>query len=343
MKNAPKTQGGELTVKEETVDLVEKKIAAFTREGKLLIPENYSPENAMKSAWLQLIDTLDKNKKPVLQVCTKATIANALFSMVISGLNPVKKQCYFIAYGTTLTMMPSYQGNKAMALRVDPDLKKIVALTVYAADDFSYEYVMGELVIGPHRQILANIDKTKIVAAYAMAITHENTQKYADLMQWEDIKQSWKQSRNYPFDNKGNLKPDSVHAKFTAAMCERTVINRLCKNIIGSSDDKNLIKQAMEIIDDEQAKAIAQEEADEKANQGDIIDVKSEPDKAKPAKKAKPQTTEKKPVQDPVEEKADPEPETKEMSEAEKEEIRLEEMAAAEKEMNHQGAGKPPF
>jgi recombination protein RecT len=317
MKNALKTQSGTSSsvIPVQLADTVLKKIQAFKKDGKLLIPDNYVAENAMNAAWLQLLETVDKNKRPVLEACTKATIANSLFNMVIQGLNPVKQQCYFIAYGTALTMMPSYLGNISMALRVDGDLKKIVAVVVYAGDKLEYEYVLGEVVFHEHRQILSNVDRTKIDAAYALAITHDDKVKYTDLMSFDDIKQSWKQSRNYPFDNKGNLKPDSTHGKFTAKMSERTVINRLCKRIIGSSDDTNLVKHAAKIVDEENVKLIAQQEVDELANTGDIVDIQTAAEAEAPEGP-------------PQEVQAPPEPEPDEITEAEKEEIMRAEMAA---------------
>jgi len=321
-----------VTLPRQLVDTVFDKIKAFKSRGKLLIPDNYSAENAMNAAWLQLLETYDKNKRPVLEVCTKATIANSLFNMVIQGLNPVKNQCYFIAYASALTMMPSYLGNISMALRVDSDLKKIVALVVYTADSFEYEYVLGEVVIKEHGQKLANIDKNKIVAAYALAITHDDKVKYTDLMTFDDIKQSWKQSRNYPFDNKGNLKPDSTHDKFPAKMSERTVINRLCKRIIGSSDDTNLVKHAAEIVEQENAQLIAQQEVEEMGNTGEVIDIQP-----KAQEKVQPKAEEK------VQPKAEPEPEleSEEMTEAEKEEIMRAEMEA-EMNLNDQRGGPGP-
>jgi len=342
MANVPKTQNRELTVKEETVDLVMKKVQAFTKGGELDLPENYSAGNALKSAWLMLQTTVDKNKKPVLDVCTKASIANTMLNMVIQGLNPAKKQCYFVAYGQALTLMPSYQGQKAVCLRVDPTLLDIFAEAIHEGDQIIQKIHMGQKIILEHIQEFGNSDNP-VIGAYAIAVDLEMKPRRCEVMTLAELKQAWGQSRMSPITDKGHIKANTTHAKFTAEMAKKTVTNRLAKHIIGASSDENLIKKAAQATVDDADKARAQEEVDENANQGDIIDVKPEPEKAKPAKKAKPQTTKKKPAPDPVKEKVESEPELKEMSEAEKEEIRLEEMAAAEEEMNHQGAGKPPF
>ena len=57
-------------VKKDVVDVVGKKVQEFVSRGELHLPPNYSVENAMKSAWLVLQNTVDKDKRPVLQVCT---------------------------------------------------------------------------------------------------------------------------------------------------------------------------------------------------------------------------------------------------------------------------------
>ena len=94
----------QLAVRKETIDIVTARVREFQNKGELYFPSNYVPENALKSAWLTIQETEDKNRKPALEVCTKESIANALLSMVIQGLNPDKKQCYFIVYGNKLQL-----------------------------------------------------------------------------------------------------------------------------------------------------------------------------------------------------------------------------------------------
>ena len=79
-------------VKKDVVDVVEKKVQGFVSKGELHLPPNYSVENAMKSAWLILQSTVNKDKRPVLEVCSKDSIANALLDMAVQGLNPAKNK-----------------------------------------------------------------------------------------------------------------------------------------------------------------------------------------------------------------------------------------------------------
>lgn len=83
-------------VQKDVVDTVLSKIKDFEEAGELKLPANYSAANALKSAWLILQETKDRNDKPALVVCTKESVANALLDMVVQGLSPMKKQCYFI-------------------------------------------------------------------------------------------------------------------------------------------------------------------------------------------------------------------------------------------------------
>src|ERR1700710_1392956 len=100
---------------ENTVNNVLAKVNDFTTHGNLQLPNGYSAENALRSAWLIIQQTQDLSKRPALEVCTKESIANALFEMVLKGLSPAKKQCYFIVYGTKLQMQQSYFGTIAIS------------------------------------------------------------------------------------------------------------------------------------------------------------------------------------------------------------------------------------
>jgi recombination protein RecT len=323
------------------------KIQEFQNQGELDLPVNYSAANALKSAWLILQNTVDKDKRPVLDVCTRPSVANALLDMVVQGLNPAKSQCYFIAYGRILTLSRSYLGNKAICLRVDPDLKDIFAEVVYEGDEVEFELIMGNRHITKHNQKLTNMVGTKIIAAYAIAVDKEGKAKRTDLMTMDELKAAWSQSKMKPVTEKGALKAGSVHQKFTAAMAKKTVTSRMAHQIIGQSDDATLdianIERAALRTDDVAAQAQAQLEADEEGNKGDVIDIKQNPPKKDPPKPAAKATAkkpdEKKSAQDPEQEKealesnAEPPP----MTEQEKQEI------LAEEESQAGGQGKAPF
>lgn len=237
----------------------------------LKFPPNYSLENALNSAYLMLKEAVDKNNKPLLEVCTQESVVNALMSMATQGLNPIKKQCYFIAMGRKCTLMPSYFGTLAVTKRIANIIGEPVANIIYKGDVFEYEYNIetGEKKIKKHEQKLENISNNNIVGAYAIVRTKE--QIIIEIMNIDQIKASWGMGAA-----KGNSK---AHNKFAEEMSKKTVLNRACKQLINSSDDSSLMSDEaiMEYnkTDDNDYIDVAavevEEEIEEKANAEEIV------------------------------------------------------------------------
>lgn len=262
-----------LSNKEKTiVDSVLNRVRAFENRGELKFPTNYVPENALKSAWLELQEVKDKNYKPVLEVCTQASIANSLLNMVVQSLNPAKYQCYFIAYGNKLQMQRSYFGSMHVAKTVEPRIEDIYAATVYEGDEFVYEIRYGKKIVTLHKQKIENVNKQKIVAVYA-TVLYKDGRALSTVMTYDEVKQAWLQSPMKVVDEKGKLKSGSTHDKFTADMAEKTVINKACKYIINSSDDSTIVAKYAKTTDIEVAEADVEEEINENANQ-ETLDIK---------------------------------------------------------------------
>lgn len=272
-----------VAVKRETVDVVLSKVQGFKNSGELVFPPNYSPENALKSAWLIIQETTDLNKRPALEVCTKESIANALLSMTIQALNPDKKQCYFIVYGKQLQMQRSYFGSIAVAKSVsNGKVVDIIPEVIYEGDVFEYTKKRGKTIVLKHEQSFDNINKDNIKGAYATIIYADDTEE-SILMTMDQIKQSWKQSKMNPIDDKGNLKSTSTHAKFTEEMAKKTVVNRACKMIINSSDDSNLLLDTVRKTEDAgieyEAEVVISENAHKQIvdiDTGEIVEVDPE-------------------------------------------------------------------
>lgn len=239
-------------------------VRGFLAHGSLQLPANYSVENALKSAALALPSV--KN----FQNCTPDSIKSALLSMCVQGLNPDKKQCYFIAYGETLALQRSYLGNIAVAKRVDPNIDEIYSAAVYEGDKFDYEIKRGKIVEIHHSQKLEN-KKNPIMAAYA-TVVYKDGREISTVMTMDQIKQAWNQSTSKPFDDKGNLKADSVHAKFPEEMAKKTVVSKACKPIIGSSSDASLFGRYARQCADSADAAEVEEETSENANR-EYVDV----------------------------------------------------------------------
>lgn len=217
------------------------RIAAMQNNNLIQFPSDYSPQNALQSAWLILQETTDREKKPVLDVCTKVSIANSLLDMVVQGLNPIKKQCYFIAYGKTLSCQRSYFGAMAVAKRADESIEDIAAEVIFEDDDFKFGIVNGRRQIREHNQTLESMNSGKVKGAYCLVIGKGGEIKRTDIMTFDEIKKAWKKSKMNPVLGNGEIKEGSVHGEFLVEMCRKTVINRTCKAIINSSSDKTLL------------------------------------------------------------------------------------------------------
>lgn len=258
------------TIKAEVFDKVSRTVRGYVSSGELALPVGYSPENAMKSAWLKLQECTDTNHRPVLESCTRTSIINALQSMLYQGLNPNKNQCYFIAYGDKLTLQRSYFGSMHVARMVDPSITDICYDVVYHDDEFEYAKIHGKTVITAHKQKLSNIKKDNIIAAYCSVFRGDSED--TTIMTMDEIKSAWRKSKMNPVEANGSLKANSTHAQYTKDMAIKTVVNHACKYIINSSDDSTLLSQAFSrTYDDTQDKEdIIEAEISENANMVDV-------------------------------------------------------------------------
>lgn len=218
----------------EITDKVLSKVNLMQENGQLVIPQNYVAANALKSASLILQETVDNKKVCVLESCTQTSIANCLLDMVKMGLEPSKKQCYFVAYGNKLQLMTSYFGKLAIAKRVS-DLKDVKAFVIYEGDEFETEFDLDTLAmkIKSYKPDVKNVNLEKIVGAFAVPIFKDGSKGDVTYMSIQQIKNSWNQG--YAKGNSG------AHKNFTDEMCKKTIITRVCKTLINASDDGDLI------------------------------------------------------------------------------------------------------
>ena len=223
-------------MKKEVADSVLTRIDQLQKEAGLVIPANYAVTNQINLAWLRITEMVHEDNgvtSPVLEVVTKASVANALLDMVLQGMDIQKKQGYFIVYrnkktaAKELTFSRSYFGDEKLARQ--QGMKKCVPVIVYEGDEFQYAYAPdGEVTIVKHTPDIGRINKEKIIAAYAV-VTMENGERHVQLKTIAEIRQAWMQGAT-----KGN---SPAHRNFTAEMAGRTVMRSSMKHIINSSDD----------------------------------------------------------------------------------------------------------
>lgn len=246
----------------KTIDeLVANKITKYDQTGELDLPADYSYQNALKSAWLVLPTVKDRYKAPAIQVCTPDSIANALLEMVVQGLDPIKKQCYFIVRGSQLVLETSYFGMMAITKRV-AGVKEIFAQVVHEGDHVEIEVIDGAATIAKHTFPFGNINKDKIIGSYC-TILFENGLKFTELMTIDELRTAWSKS-----DMKKNQNSEgAVHQEFRQEMAKKTVIRRACKKFINSSSDATLMAKHLEAAETRSYEATLLEEVKESANQ----------------------------------------------------------------------------
>lgn len=255
------------TVKRDISAQVLAKVDTFQRTGELRLPKDYSPENALKSAYIILSDP----KNNLLAKCTKESVATALLKMVTWGLSPLKSQCYFIPYGDKLECTPDYSGNIALAKRYG-GLKTIKANAIFEGDEFEFEVGMdGRRRVIKHKQTLGSID-SPVVGAYAVYELEDGTTD-TEVMSIDMIHKAWGQGAT-----KGN---SPAHRNFADQMAQKTVINRACKLLIRSSSDAVLMGADSDT--ELEAPNRYTKEVELEANQGDIIDIPTEEVASEPA------------------------------------------------------------
>ena len=186
--------------------------------------------------------------------------------MVIQGLNPDKKQCYFIVYGDKLQLQRSYFGSIAVAKQVNEDIEDIIAEVIYIGDNFKTSKKRSRTFVLEHEQDFENIDKANIAGAYATILYKDGTDESVVMTIAQTNHQAWKQSKMQVFDDKGKVKDTSTHGKFAEEMAKKTVINRAAKMKINTSDDHNIVIKNYRETEDALSEASAKEESDKWAN-----------------------------------------------------------------------------
>lgn len=214
-------------LQKDITDQVTQKVAAMQQEG-LALPPAYSPANALKSAFFAMTNAPGGS---LLEKCTKESIANSLLDMTIQGLTPAKTQCYFVPYGNQLKMTRSYFGTQAVLKRLT-GVKDVWANIIYQGDEFVIEIINGRETLKDHKTSFQNRDN-EIIGAYCI-IENNNGDQFLTTMTKKEIDASWSQS-----------KTKNVQNKFPQEMAKRTVINRAAKSFINTSDDSDLLVEAI--------------------------------------------------------------------------------------------------
>lgn len=244
-------------------DMVFEKLKVFQETGSINIPKNYSAANAVRVGWLMVQEMKDKDSgKYVLELVTKNSVANAFLKMLVLGLNPYKRQGSFIRYGNELSFQKEYQGTIAIAKR--HGVKNVSGCAVFKGDVFQFITIpkTGYHEITKHEQSIENLEKAIVEAAYA-------TKEYEDgrcvtlVMAMSQIRKAWEQ---------GPMKGNSpAHRNFPDEMAIKSVINRLLKPDVNSSDDSDLFDDEDGLVNGDDTKmANVKHQISEHANKNPV-------------------------------------------------------------------------
>lgn len=194
-------------------------------ETGLQMPKDFHAPTAIRMTMLKLQELKDKNNKPALEVCTKESIANALFRMCLWGLNCGLNQAYPIVRGNQLCIDPSYFGKVLMVKRIYPNWNP-KAHVVREGDEFEFEIDKdsGLTKLVKHKTKLENIDKDFVGAYIYMPTASGELDLY--VMTAKQIRAAWAKSSSTT---------QSTHKAFDQKMISKTIINSACNMIINST------------------------------------------------------------------------------------------------------------
>ena len=190
----------------------------------LVLPTGFSPANSLKKARFILND-MKVNGKPVLQVCSQASIVQCLLESVTKGLSYDEMQIYFIPRNGVMTNMESVYGRIVRSKRASKNYKPIVGY-VHEGDEFEFgvDVETGVTKIKKHETKLENLDKP-IIAAYAY-VTDNDGNTEVTIMTKREWLTSWKKSPN----------GCAVAKEFEKDMIFRTIVKKSTKALVNSTN-----------------------------------------------------------------------------------------------------------
>lgn len=188
------------------------------------VPKGSNYVSIVKSAMMKLQEIRNKDGKSVMECCTPISIQQALFKIVVKGLDISKFQAYPIIRGNSLTIEPSYFGNILQIKRIFPEWEPNPQVI---RDGDVFEMAInprnGRKYLVKHEQSLENMDKT-FIGGYIMLPTHDGEGKLY-VMTKRSIMNAWSKSSN---------PSQSVQKTFDEKMVGKTLINSGCTSIINS-------------------------------------------------------------------------------------------------------------
>lgn len=187
------------------------------------------------------------NSNDLLQKCSKASIAAAIWNIALTGLslNPIKKLAYLTPRWNSRNkeydclLMPSYQGLANMIME-EGTVHKIEAQLIMEGDEFTY-------TLGNEMQIIhrPKFPRGKvIIGAYAIAKLANGEQQF-EIMDKDELDFIRSKSDGWKAYEDGKTK-SSIWAEYEGEMCRKTVIKRLYK-YLPKSEKHEAVSQIIDL------------------------------------------------------------------------------------------------
>lgn len=223
-------ENNKVAVKKDVGQLVIDRVNKLSEIG-MTFEKDYNYINAIKASMLALQETVDKNKRPALEVCTPVSIQTALFEMVTKSLDVSKKQAYFLVRGDKLCLHVSYFGHILQVKRLFPNWSP-VAHVIREGDEFVYtiDPQTAKMKLVKHEQKLENIDNDFIGAYMYLPCTDGEPELY--VMTRKQIYKAWSKSPTTSLQ---------THKDFDEKMALKTIINSGCTKVINATPNPNAI------------------------------------------------------------------------------------------------------
>lgn len=214
----------------------------------------FTPQSAVSAAMLVWSENDNFNW------CTEESRIQCLIDMLVFGLNPLKKQCYFIPFkdkkkGPVLTFVMDYAGAIVAAKDTNKTIKDIRAQLVREGDDFKFSIENGIYVVKRHEPTAKSLSG-KPIMAYCIAVDKDDRPIAMDIINYdqyvEHVRRHSKHINGQPTVNAdGTFHPYSNHAKYPEKMFLKTVIHRLCKTIIKTSPNEKVLTASSRSFEDD--------------------------------------------------------------------------------------------
>lgn len=213
----------------------------------------FNPESAIAASY-----TIWK-EKGFFRDCTEESRAACLLDTLVYGLNPLKKQCYYVKFydkskkSYVLQFIMDYSGAVIVAKDINKEIKDIRSKIVKDGDIFDFEIENGLYKITKHKPTIDSLDGDFILA-YAIAVDKNDKPLAVDIMTKKQyishVKQTGKNINGEPIvKSDGSFHPFSNHAKYPEKMFLKTVIHRVCRSIIKTSPNEKIITASVRTVE----------------------------------------------------------------------------------------------